>query len=60
MGRLDVVGMVVSPSSTHSLWLSVVWDDVTVISELFVADRAFPVLLDNFVVQKLPHLGWRP
>jgi hypothetical protein len=27
------------------------------VGELFVADGAFPVLLDNLPVQQLPHLG---
>jgi hypothetical protein len=34
-----------------------IWSDVVVVGELFVADGAFPVLLDNLPVQQLPHLG---
>ena len=36
MCRLDIVWMVVSPRSAHSFGISMVWDDVVVIGELFV------------------------
>jgi hypothetical protein len=38
----------------------VVRDHVVVIREVFVADSAYPALLDNLTVQKLPHLGRGP
>jgi hypothetical protein len=38
----------------------VVWDDVAVLGEFVVADRAFAALLDDFPVQQLPHLSGRP
>ena len=34
--------------------------DVVVLREVFVADGAYPALLDNLSVQKLPQLGRRP
>ena len=34
--------------------------DIAIICKLFVADRAYSVLLDNLPVQQLPHLGRRP
>ena len=43
--------MVVSPRSAHPFWIPMVWDDVAVVGELFVAYGAFPVLFDNFPVQ---------
>ena len=49
--------MVVSPRSSHSFRIFVVRDDVVVIREVFVADGAYPALLDNLSVQKFPHLG---
>jgi hypothetical protein len=55
---LNIVWMVVSPSSSHTFGLFVVWHDVVVIRELFVADCTFPVLLDNFSIQQFPHLCW--
>ena len=32
-----------------------IWHDVVVVCELFVADGAFPVLLDNLPIQQFPH-----
>lgn len=52
--------MVVSPCSSHSFGVFVVWHNVAVVGELFVTDRTFLVLLDNFPIQELPHLCWRP
>ncbi len=60
MNRLDIVGVVVSPRSSHPFGLDVVGHDVATIRELFMADCAFPVLLDDLSVQQLSHLGWRP
>ena len=60
MCGLDVVRMIISPSSSHSLGIPMVWDDVAVVRELFVADGAFPVLLDNLPLQEFPHLSWGP
>ena len=34
--------------------------DVAAVGKFMVADGALPVLLDDFSVQQLPHLGWRP
>ncbi len=42
--------MVISPRTAHSLRLLVVRHDIVVIRELFMADRAFLVLLDNLAV----------
>jgi hypothetical protein len=48
--------MVISPRSAHPFWIPVV-HDVVIVAELFVADRALSVLLDDFPVQQLAHLG---
>jgi hypothetical protein len=56
MCRLDVIWVVVSPSSAHSFGIPMVWHNVVVIREFFVADGTLPVLLHNLSVQKLPHL----
>ncbi len=58
MSCLDIVGMVVSPCSSHPFWIDVVWHNVVVIRELFVADCAFPILLGNVAIQQFPHLCW--
>jgi hypothetical protein len=42
------------------LGILVVWHNVVVIVELFVADCAFPVLLDDLSVQQFAHFRWRP
>jgi hypothetical protein len=49
--------MVVSPRAAHSLRFPVVWYDIVVIGEVFVADGAYASLLDNLSIQKFPHLG---
>jgi len=59
MSCLNIVWMIVSPSSAHSFGVSVVRDDVVVVSELFVTDGAYASLLSDFPVQHLAHLGRR-
>ena len=51
--------MIVSPRSSHSFWILVIRNDVVEVGELFVADRANPILLDNLPVEEFPHLGRR-
>jgi len=51
MDCLDVLGAVVSPSSSHPFGLDVVGHNFVVIRKGVVADRALPVLLDDFSVQ---------
>ena len=60
MDGLDVFRMVISAGSPHSFRVSVVRYDVATVGKFMVADRAFPVLLHDFSVEQLPHLGWRP
>jgi hypothetical protein len=50
--------MVVSPRPSHSFGIPVIWHDVVVVGELFVADRAYSFLLGDFPLQKFPHFGW--
>jgi len=50
--------MVISPRSSHPFGISVVWHDVVVICELFVADVAYSFLLGDFPLQQFPHFGW--
>jgi len=49
--------MVVSPSSSHSFGVSVVWNDIVVVGELFLADGTLSVLFDDPPVQELTHLA---
>ena len=60
MDSLDVLWMIVSPSPSHPFGLDVVGHNLVVIRKGCVADRAFAILLDDFSVQQLSHLGWRP
>ena len=46
--------MVLPPRSSHTFRIPVVWHDVAVVRELFVADDALPVLVDNLPVQLFP------
>jgi hypothetical protein len=54
---LDIVGVIIPPRPTHSLWISVVWHDVAIVSELFVADRADTSLSSDLSIQQLSHFG---
>src|ERR1700733_10810685 len=56
---LDIVWVVISPRSSHAFGISVVGYDVVVIGELFIADGAFSVLLDNLPIQQFPHFSRR-
>jgi hypothetical protein len=55
---LDIVGMIVSPRSSHPFGILVIRHNVGVVRELFVTDGALPVLLHNLKVQESPHLRW--
>ena len=57
---LDIVWVIIPPRSSHSFGIPVIWNHVRVIRELFVTDRAFPVLLDNLPIQQFPHFSRRP
>ena len=57
MHRPDIVRMIVSPRSTHSLRTFVIWHDVVAIGKFLVADRANASLLPDLAVHQLPHLG---
>ena len=59
MCSLDIVRMIVSPRSSHTLGIPMVRNDVAIVRELFVADSTFPVLLDDLAVQQFPHLRRR-
>ena len=60
MRCLDIVWVVVSSTSAHSFWIPVVRHHIVIVCELFVANRASPILLDNLAVQQFPHFSWRP
>ena len=60
MDCLNVVWVVISPCPSHPFGLDVIGHDFAVIREGLVADCTLPVLLADFSVQQLPHLGWRP
>jgi len=52
--------MVIAPRASNPFRILVVRDDVVVVREVFVANGAYPAMLDNLSVQKLPHLGRGP
>ena len=60
MGCLDIVGMVISPSSSHSFRIYVVGHYVAIVRERALADCAHSVLFDNFPLRQFAHLGGRP
>jgi hypothetical protein len=47
---LDIVRMVIPPRSSHSFRVLVVRYHIVVIREVFVADGAYPALLENLSV----------
>lgn len=57
MGCLDIVWVIVSPGSAHAFRFLVVGNDVVVISELLVADSAYPTLLEDLAVHQFAHFG---
>lgn len=57
MNRLDVLGVVVSPRTSHAFGLDVVGHNFVVIGKRLAADCAFPVLLDDLSVEQFPQLG---
>ena len=58
MRCLDIVRVVIPPRSSHPFGISVVWHDVVIVGELFVADCANSLLLADFPLQQFPHFGW--
>ena len=48
MHGFDVFWMVISPGSSHSFRVSVVWDDIAAVGKFMVANGTLPVLLDDF------------
>jgi len=50
MHGFDVFRMVISPGSSHSFRVSVVWDDIAAVGKFMVANGTLPVLLDDFSV----------
>lgn len=44
------------PRSSHPFGMPMIWHDIVAVRKLFVADSAFPVLLDDLPMQRFPHL----
>ena len=51
--------MIISPCPSHPFGISVVWNDIAVVGELFEADCAYSLLFADLPLQKLPHFGGR-
>ena len=60
MRCLDIVWVIIPPGPSYSFGISMVWDDVVIVCELFVTNGAFPVLLDDLPVQQFPHFRAGP
>ena len=54
--RLDIVGMVVSPGSSHASPVDMIGNDVVEVGEFHMADCAFLVLFDNLAIEQPSHL----
>ena len=60
MDCLNVLGMIISPRSSHPFGLDMVGHNLVVMRELLVANRAPPILLNDFSVKQFPHLSGLP
>jgi len=56
---LNVVWVVVPPCSAHIFGMDVVGDHVAIVGELFLAEGADALLVDDLPVEELPHLAVR-
>jgi hypothetical protein len=59
MDGLDIVGMIISPRPSHPTGIDVVGNDVVIVRELSLAERAHTVLGGDLPVHQLSHLGVR-
>ena len=59
MRCLDIVRVVVSPRSAHPFGIPVVWNDVVIVGEFFVADRTYSGLFPHLSVHQLSHFSRR-
>jgi hypothetical protein len=57
MCGLDIARMIVPPPSAHSFRILMVGDDVGIIGEVLVANRADAALFSDLPVHQFPHLG---
>ena len=54
---LDIIGVVVSPRSSHPFGILVVWYHIVIVGEWFEANRAYPFLLDNLPLEQFSHFS---
>lgn len=59
MGGLDIARMIVPPPSAHSFRILMVGDDIRIIGEVLVANRADARLFSNLPVHQFPHFRGR-
>ena len=57
---LNIVRVIVSPGSTHSFRIPMIWDHVVIVGEFFMADGANATLLPDLPAQEFAHLRRRP
>jgi hypothetical protein len=58
IGREVRLRMVVPPGSSHTFRILMVWNDVAVVSEVFVAESTFSALLRDLAIHQLTHFRW--
>jgi hypothetical protein len=59
MYRLDIIWVIVAPCSSHTFGVLVIGNDIVVVREFFMADRAYATLFSNLAVHQLPQFGGR-
>jgi hypothetical protein len=58
IGREVRLRMVVPPGSSHTFRILMVWNDVAVVSEVFVAQSTFSTLLRDLAIHQPTHFRW--
>jgi hypothetical protein len=53
---LDIVRVIIAPCSSHAFGVDMIWHDVVVVYECFLADPSLSVLRYDLAIEQLPHL----
>ncbi len=57
MHRLDILRVVVSPGSAHPFGINVVWDDISIVRKLLMADCTLFILFGDLAIEQFPHFS---
>jgi hypothetical protein len=57
MHSLDVARVIVSPCSSHTFGIDMVWDDVRIVCKRYLADPALAFLFADLAIHQSSHLS---